>query len=125
MAIKLENKFKQEKAPLPGVRFYLIPYMKNGKKLYYYKVLASEDKVDGFEWEHVSVALTDHRGKYLKRLPTWDEMTFIKELFWDDQDCVIQIHPPRSEYVNLNPWVLHLWRGTGEAYKKLMADRPQ
>lgn len=44
-------------------------------------------------WEHVSVSTPS-------RLPTWDEMSFVKSLFWDDEDCVMQLHPPKSTYVN-------------------------
>lgn len=57
----------------------------------------------GMNWEHVSVSRKD-------RCPTWDEMCQVKALFWDDDDCVIQYHPPRSEYVNNHPNCLHLWR---------------
>ena len=54
-------------------------------------------------WEHVSIELC------AKRLPTWDEMCFIKELFWDDEEEVVQIHPKKSHYVNITE-ALHLWR---------------
>lgn len=40
-------------------------------------------------------------------------MCFIKDLFWDEDDTVIQFHPPRSEYVNCHPHCLHLWRPIG------------
>ena len=58
---------------------------------------------DGAGWEHVSVSLS-------KRTPNWREMCFIKEMFWDDEDCVVQYHPPRSDYVNNHDNCLHLWR---------------
>lgn len=58
---------------------------------------------DGEGWEHVSVSLP-------YRSPTWEEMCKVKDLFWDDEDCVIQYHPPKSEYVNNHPFCLHLWR---------------
>ena len=54
-------------------------------------------------WEHVSIEL------YARRLPTWEEMCFIKDLFWDDEEEVVQIHPKKSHYVNLTE-ALHLWR---------------
>lgn len=57
-------------------------------------------------WEHVSVSRRD-------RCPTWDEMCLVKSIFWDEDDCVIQYHPPRSEYVNNHPNCLHLWRPIG------------
>lgn len=58
---------------------------------------------DGLGWEHVSVSMPD-------RTPTWEQMCFIKNLFWDADDCVIQFHPPKSEYINNHPHCLHLWR---------------
>lgn len=48
------------------------------------------------------------------RTPTWAEMCKIKGIFWDDEDCVVQFHPPKSEYVNNHPHVLHLWRATNQ-----------
>ena len=53
-------------------------------------------------WEHVSVGLP-------RRLPTWEEMCEVKDIFWDDEEEVIQIHPKKSHYVNLTE-ALHLWR---------------
>lgn len=55
-------------------------------------------------WEHVSVSLFE------KRCPTWEEMCFVKETFWDDDETVIQYHPPKTEYVNMHPFCLHLWK---------------
>lgn len=56
-----------------------------------------------FGWEHVSVSLEN-------RPPNWAEMCFVKDLFWREDECVVQYHPPRSEYVNFHPHCLHLWR---------------
>lgn len=65
-------------------------------------VIASCGEIYG-DWEHVSVSLKN-------RIPNWREMCFVKNLFWDTEDCVIQYHPPESKYVNNHPNVLHLWR---------------
>jgi hypothetical protein len=54
-------------------------------------------------WEHVSIELN------VNRLPKWSEMCFIKDLFWNEDEEVIQIHPKKSHYVNLTE-ALHLWR---------------
>jgi len=62
-------------------------------------VLASTDG----GWDHVSVS----RGS---RDPYWAEMCKIKDLFFDDEECAVQYHPKKSEYVNLHPHCLHLWR---------------
>lgn len=64
---------------------------------------------DQLGWDHVSVQVT-MQGSMTGRMPTWEEMCFIKDLFWSDDECVVQYHPPKSEYVNFHPHVLHLWR---------------
>ena len=54
-------------------------------------------------WEHVLVS-AEHR------CPTWDEMVFVKDLFWTEDEMCVQYHPPKSEYVNFYPHCLHIWR---------------
>lgn len=54
-------------------------------------------------WEHVSVSIG-------RRPPNWQEMSFVKSLFWDDDECVVQFHPAKSDYINIHDHVLHLWR---------------
>lgn len=73
-----------------------------------YNVIATDEG----GWEHVSVTVMGHA-----RCPTWDEMCFIKSLFWGPDDCVVQFHPPRSEYVNYHPYCLHLWRKVGTEFE--------
>lgn len=62
---------------------------------------------DGEGWEHVSVSLPT-------RTPSWKQMCFIKNLFWDDDDCVVQYHPAKSDYINNHPNCLHIWRPTDQ-----------
>lgn len=57
-------------------------------------------------WEHVSVSLQ-------ARCPTWREMDFIKNIFWRDDETVIQFHVPKAEHVNYHPYCLHLWKPIG------------
>ena len=52
--------------------------------------------------EHVSVQL-------FGKLPSWSEMCEIKDIFWDEEEMVVQIHPKKSQYVNITE-ALHLWR---------------
>lgn len=66
------------------------------------KVIASSG-VDEMRWEHVSVSLSN-------RCPNWMEMCFIKDLFWDEEETVMQLHPPKSKWINVHPYCLHLWR---------------
>lgn len=70
-------------------------------------IIASDGDISGElgGWEHVSVSTE-------RRIPNWIEMCFVKNLFWESEDCVVQFHPPRSEYVNNHERVLHLWRWT-------------
>ena len=79
-------------------------YGNNGLFIFKYKdhklkVIAS----DGGGWDHVSVSL---KG----RCPTWAEMCFVKNIFFDDEETVIQFHPKKSKYVNQHPYTLHLWK---------------
>ena len=68
------------------------------------KIMASSgDDAIGVEWEHVSVSVRN-------RCPNWQEMCFVKGLFWDEEDTVMQLHPPRSKWINNHPYCLHLWR---------------
>lgn len=63
---------------------------------------------DGGGWEHVSVSLPQRQ-----RSPTWEEMCWIKSLFWRDDETVIQYHPAEDDYVNCHPFCLHLWKPIG------------
>jgi hypothetical protein len=60
-----------------------------------------------YMWEHVSVS-----GN--RRPPNWEEMCWVKDLFWGDEECVVQFHPPKSQYINCHPFCLHLWRGVDQ-----------
>jgi hypothetical protein len=69
--------------------------------------IVSSGAYDGSGWEHVSVSL-------LHRAPNWAEMCFVKDLFWREDEVVIQYHPAKSDYINCHPHCLHLWRPTKE-----------
>ncbi len=72
------------------------------------KVIVSAADIDpDFPWDHVSVSLQN-------RCPNWPEMCHIKDVFFDDDEAVVQYHPPRSEYVNCHPYCLHLWKPLNE-----------
>ena len=74
---------------------------KLGEEEHYMFIVAS----DGGGWEHVSVTTT-----VPGMTPTWEMMCSVKDLFWSEDDCVLQFHPPKKEYVNNHPHCLHLWR---------------
>ena len=37
-------------------------------------------------------------------------MCYIKDLFFDKDEIVIQYHPAEKDYVNIHPNTLHMWR---------------
>lgn len=63
--------------------------------------------------EHLSIEMR------ARRLPRWEEMCEVKSIFWKDEEEVIQIHPKKSEYVNLTE-ALHLWRPKDGDWNRLM-----
>ena len=63
-------------------------------------------------WEHVSVS-SYKRGK----MPTWDDMCRVKDVFFEVEEEAVQVHPRESEYLHsvgplhaLLDNVLHIWR---------------
>jgi hypothetical protein len=58
---------------------------------------------NGMGWDHVSVSRID-------RIPTWEEMEFVKRLFFEDNEIAMQLHVPASDHINIHPYCLHLWR---------------
>ncbi len=110
--MKTPNQYRYQKEGTPfhstdadgNNGYFVIPSCIAGREL---AVIAS----DGMGWEHVSVSSKDNSKV---RTPTWDEMCYVKDLFWDAEDCVIQYHPPKSEYVNNHENVLHLWKPVGK-----------
>lgn len=57
----------------------------------------------GDSWDHVSVS-------FRNRCPTWDEMCRIKDMFFYEDECCVEYHPAKRDYVNIHPYCLHIWR---------------
>ena len=93
----------------PGYNYGVFMIKRNGVVL---KVIAGYDGV----WEHVSVSVIG-RSPIFNRCATWEEMCFVKDLFWHEDETVIQFHPKKSEYINLHEHVLHLWKKVGSEYE--------
>jgi hypothetical protein len=70
----------------------------------------------GAGWDHVSVSL-----KGQKRLPSWGEMCWIKDLFFEPFECVMQLHPPADDWID-NGEVLHLWRPHDDSIPRPPSD---
>lgn len=88
-------------------------------KGYVFKIIFSSN----MGWEHLSVTLTtivtQQSKKILKpvdRCATWEEMCFLKDLFWEVTECVVQFHPPMAEHISNHPYCLHLWRSTEKEF---------
>lgn len=66
---------------------------------------------DGMGWEHVSVS------RYMSEdLPSWYELALVKNLFWDEEETVIQFIPKKSEHRSIGE-VLHMWKKSGHEYE--------
>ena len=58
----------------------------------------------GGGWDHVSVS------PIKRNVPSWDEMCRVKDMFWNEDEVVVQYHPRKSDYVNICKNCLHLWK---------------
>lgn len=57
---------------------------------------------DGNQWVHVSVSLPD-------RLPTWVEITKVKNEFIGEDMEAYQVIAAKKDHVNVHSYCLHLW----------------
>jgi len=66
-------------------------------------VIASEStELDGKRWLHLSIG-------HPKRLPSYDEMKYLKRHWAGTEAKAIEVHAPESEHVNIHSFVRHLW----------------
>lgn len=103
--IRRNKKLMFQKMPMPLILGGFVE-LKGGKRASFCFSTA-----DGIE--HASIQL------YARRLPTWDEMCEVKDIFWDEEEDVVQVHPRRSVYVNLTE-ALHLLRPCDGDWNKMM-----
>ena len=57
----------------------------------------------GCGFEHLSVSTPI-------KTPTWEQMCFMKEIFWKDDEVCMQLHPKKEDYVNNMEYCLHIWK---------------
>ena len=57
-------------------------------------------------WEHASVSQNN-------KTPTWDIMCRVKDIFWNDDECCVEYHPKKEDYVNMHEHCLHIWKPIG------------
>jgi hypothetical protein len=89
-------------APLDFVRRTepMLHYEKIGDSLVV--IVSARVEADGKRWMHVSCSRPN-------RLPTWDDLRRVKDVFIGKNRKAIQVMPPASEYVNIAKFALHLW----------------
>ncbi len=68
-----------------------------------------------FGWDHISLVVrTYYNGKRVERIPGTSELEEVCEMFFGEDEPVVEVHPRREDYVNINPYTLHLWRPINE-----------
>lgn len=72
-------------------------------------VIASDEEL----WDHLSVQIDVNP----RRLSTWEEMCYVKGMFFMDDETVVQFHPKKSEYINYHSFVLHMWSDQTQEHK--------
>lgn len=65
-------------------------------------IVSAATELDGRRWLHVSCSRAT-------KLPTWNDLKRVKLAFVGRDRTALQILPPEAKYVNINPYVLHLW----------------
>ena len=71
----------------------------------YYLIFTREAGEGGkIEREHASVSRCVGTA-----LPGWTEMEELKEILWQDEEECYQVHPKKSQYVNMVSHCLHIW----------------
>lgn len=65
-------------------------------------VIAEIEIVDGKLWIHVSASRAGC-------LPSWEDLRLVKDVVIGRDRKAIQILPREAEYVNIHPYVLHLY----------------
>ena len=58
---------------------------------------------NGGGWDHVSVS-----GK--TNCPSWQDMCDVKDIFFSENECCVEYHPAKKDYVNIHPFCLHIWK---------------
>lgn len=77
--------------------FFIIPFRSNNLKV----MVSAGDEQNG--WDHVSISLAN-------RCPNWEEMEFIKHMFFADDEWAMQLHAPSADHISVHPYCLHIWR---------------
>lgn len=85
---------------------FLVPYRTERSPVrHWLRIIASSgaDQPADYAFDHVSVSLSN-------RCPTWDEMDYVKRLFFKDDEIAYQLHMPPADNISFHPYCLHIWR---------------
>lgn len=86
---------------------FLVPFKRAGdlRQRQWMRVIASagKDQPEGWRFDHVSVSLSN-------RCPTWEEMDYIKRLFFQPEEVCYQLHVSSADHISDHPYCLHIWR---------------
>lgn len=62
-----------------------------------------DQHLEPWTWDHVSVSTRN-------RCPNWPEMDFIKDIFFAEDECAMQLHVPKADHIDCHPYCLHIWK---------------
>jgi len=65
-------------------------------------ILSASMELDGKKWLHVSCA-------HPEKLPSWETLKTVKDIFVGRNRQAIQILPSEKRYININEYCLHLF----------------
>lgn len=94
-ALKIPPGWRPTSVRLDGTAWY------NPKKRLMVIVSASKE-LDGKQWVHASIS-------HSTRLPSYEELKYLKRHFIGADRKAIQVFPSDSEHVNIHPKCLHLF----------------
>jgi hypothetical protein len=75
----------------------------SGKKVV---ILSITEEADGKEWMHASISRRN-------RLPDYNDLVELKNIFIGPHRKAVQIFPPMLEHVDIHKFCLHLWACLG------------
>jgi len=65
-------------------------------------IFSASHEADGKRWIHVSFSRPT-------RLPSWDDLRKVKDIFIGTDRLAVQVLPRKRDYVNHHEFTLHLW----------------
>jgi len=71
------------------------------------RVMAGVEENGGQRWLHVSMS-------HPKRMPTYDDMCYLKKFWFGEEALAVEIHAPKSQHINHHPTCRHLWANLDE-----------